>query len=582
MRPEDLGTYYESILNKEVRREGGVYYTPSLIVDYIVEHSVGELLKDKIPEDAAKIRIVDPACGGGVFLLGAYQYLLDWHAKHTGKLTQTKRYKILTDNIFGVDIDPLAAEITKYCLSMKCSENENIALNLDANIRVGNSLVDTEFNWQQEFSHVFKQGGFDIVIGNPPYVESRSASVSAELKMAYQNQVRLDFGDLSQYITKGSDLLIYFFPRSITLLSEKGIGMLIVQNGWLNTDYGAKASRFLIKTLQQIKIIESPFRHFDRASANINTVITQFRKQSEEKKINFDSMKKEGNKIVTQQGKSFDLNNCILPDMKWGMILATDNEIFSILTKVIEKGKTLNQTFYSIGQGINVSKNAFIPKQEKQKFEQKTNIIHAVFKEYQYTYSRFSYFLYHSFKPNQSDVSVLATINAEAFGNGKFTRQYPSIIMPRGVGAVHFAGLLHGKALSNSFVDVYMNTQDEEKKLNIWLFCNSSVFFLYRELSGRKNLGGGLLKSEAADIKQFPLYFPIADRETILSIAGEMEKPVNLPDRLEESVQKKIDNLVFAYFGIKSAAQKKIVNELLRLFRLRCEKAKIENNGLTK
>ena len=128
--------------------------------------------------------------------------------------------------------------------------------------------------------------------------------------------------------------------------------------------------------------------------------------------------------------------------------------------------------------------------------------------------------------------------------------------------------------LSNSFVDVYMNTQDEEKKLNIWLFCNSSLFFLYRELSGRKNLGGGLLKSEAADIKQFPLYFPIADKEAILSIASKMEIPVNLPDRLEMFVQKKIDELVFDYFEIKPESQAKIIEELLRLFRLRCEKAK--------
>ena len=415
---------------------------------------------------------------------------------------------------------------------------------------------------------------FDIVIGNPPYVESRSANVSADLKTLYQNQVQFDFGEFSRYITRGSDLLIYFFPRSITFLDEKGIGMLIVQNGWLNTDYGAKTSLFLVKTLQNIKIIDSPFRHFDRTSANINTVITQFKKQSDVKQINFDTMKKEGEKIITQKGKSFDLENRILSDMKWGMILATDDEVFSVLRKVIDKGKALDQSFYSIGQGINVNKNLFIPKQEKKKFEQKANIINAVFKEYQYTYTRFSYFLYHSFKPNPFDIAVLESINAEEFGNGSFTRKYPSIIMPRGIGALHFAGLLNSKTLSNSFVDVYINTQDEGKKLNIWLFCNSSLFFLYRELSGRKNLGGGLLKSEAADIKQFPLYFPIADKETILSITREMGEPISVSDRLETTVQKNIDELVFSYFGIDTASQSKVISELLRLFHLRSDKAK--------
>jgi type II restriction/modification system DNA methylase subunit YeeA len=103
MKPEDLGRYYESILEKEVRKEDGIYYTPPYIVNYIVANTVGKLLKDKTPADAEKIKIVDPSCGGGVFLLGVYQYLLDWYKKHTGKLTLAKRQRILLDNIFGVE-----------------------------------------------------------------------------------------------------------------------------------------------------------------------------------------------------------------------------------------------------------------------------------------------------------------------------------------------------------------------------------------------------------------------------------------------------------------------------------------------
>ena len=75
MRPEDLGAYYESILEKEVRKEGGIYYTPPLIVDYMVTNTMNERLKNKTPEEAAKIKIVDPACGGGIFLL-LYQFCL--------------------------------------------------------------------------------------------------------------------------------------------------------------------------------------------------------------------------------------------------------------------------------------------------------------------------------------------------------------------------------------------------------------------------------------------------------------------------------------------------------------------------
>ena len=149
MKPEDLGAYYESILDKEARREGGVYYTPPLIVDYMIENSLAPLLKGKAPEETGKIKIVDPACGAGVFLVGAYHYLLDWHEKHFGSLTLENRRKILTDNIFGVDIDPLAVEITKYCLSMQCTNGKDFTLDIDENIRCGDSLTDTAFCWKK-------------------------------------------------------------------------------------------------------------------------------------------------------------------------------------------------------------------------------------------------------------------------------------------------------------------------------------------------------------------------------------------------------------------------------------------------
>jgi hypothetical protein len=116
-------------------------------------------------------------------LLGAYQYLLDWHEKHFGKLTLAKRRKILTDNIFGVDIDPLAVEITKYCLSMKCTDTKTMLPNIDGNICCGNSVVGEDiyegknlalftdkdmqkinaFEWNKTFPQVFKNSGFDIV-----------------------------------------------------------------------------------------------------------------------------------------------------------------------------------------------------------------------------------------------------------------------------------------------------------------------------------------------------------------------------------------------------------------------------------
>jgi predicted RNA methylase len=242
MKPEDIGTYYESILDKEVRKEGGIYYTPPYIVDYIVENTVGKLLKGKTPKDAEKMSILDPACGAGIFLQGAYQYLLDWHEKRYGTLSLAKRQKILMDSIFGVDIDPLAVKITQYCLSMQCSEGKDFAIDLDKNIRCGNSLVGTDvhlqhdfslsekeqfkinaFDWHAEFRNVMKNGGFDLVIGNPPYGAALLDVERAYLKQKFD----IDTTDTAAlFLLQARNLLLptgkngFIIPKAFTYASN--------------------------------------------------------------------------------------------------------------------------------------------------------------------------------------------------------------------------------------------------------------------------------------------------------------------------------------------------------------------------
>ena len=258
MRPEDIGTYYESILEKEVRKEGGIYYTPPLIVDYMVANSLGELLKGKAPAKAAKIRIVDPACGGGIFLLGAYQHLLDWHEKHLGKLTLTQRRKILNDHIFGVDIDPLAVEITKYCLSMKCLGGKDFSLDFAENIRCGNSLIshskvsgDRAFDWHKTFPHVFKQGGFDIVIGNPPWGAKYSDKQKTYFKEHYKSAKTVKYVDGTYY--SSLDTFSLFIEQGFNMVKQNGRIMFIVP---LSVIAGKNSSlhRLLLKNCETIDV----------------------------------------------------------------------------------------------------------------------------------------------------------------------------------------------------------------------------------------------------------------------------------------------------------------------------------------
>jgi len=299
VRPEELGQYYESILDKEVRKEGGIYYTPLYIVDYIVAHTVGKLLEGKTPKEATKIKIVDPACGGGVFLLGAYQYLLDWHEKHLGKLTLANRQKILVDNIFGVDIDPLAVEITKYCLSMKCTKGKDCFLDLTENICIGNSLIGTDFyegkdmkqftdadmrkinafDWYKAFPQVFapnrnQQGvGFDIVMSNPPYTYLIPAIIQEYFQETYQFQ------------NYQKDLYLIFLEKYSKLLKHGGMFGVIVSNTWLLSLTYQKIRQYLTSQYTWRKILYLPNPVF---KAVVDTHILVFDYEKPAGKYQFD------------------------------------------------------------------------------------------------------------------------------------------------------------------------------------------------------------------------------------------------------------------------------------------------------
>ena len=205
-----LGQVYEQFLGKvirltpghrakveekpEVRKSGGVYYTPSSVVDYLVEHTVDPLLNEaRTPKKAASIRVLDPACGSGSFLIRVYQRLLDWHLdwyhkdgaeKHSkgrnpklyeGKgrewrLTTAERKRILTNSVYGVDVDPHAVEVTKLSLLLKVLEGESSerlknqlklfhdrALpDLGSNIKCGNSLVGNDYYEERQTAFLMK------------------------------------------------------------------------------------------------------------------------------------------------------------------------------------------------------------------------------------------------------------------------------------------------------------------------------------------------------------------------------------------------------------------------------------------
>ncbi|MGB2984861.1 MAG: N-6 DNA methylase [Phycisphaerae bacterium] len=434
MPSEILGQVYEQFLGKvitltaghrakieykpEVKKAGGVYYTPKYIVDYIVEHTVGKLLEGKKPADIGPmldqrkhrrasdqdrdrkgadhtLRILDPACGSGSFLLGAYQYLLDWHLKWyleddpenwakkknapiyqvgtsnqnrareeaadrqnrareeaaingplphgrgsesaaNWRLTVAERKRILLNNIYGVDIDPQAVEVTKLSLLLKVLEGESQQTldnqfrlfheralpDLAANIKCGNSLIGPDFydgkqldlldeeeryrinvfDWHAEFPEVFAPagtpipnrarkeaanarqeaantrrpsgtplphgrgsehtGGFDAVIGNPPYGfrEIHSSLVKPYFKQHYA----ASHGSFEHYFL--------FYDRSLSLLNRGGLHGFIVPVTWLTIPSAHSLRKLILDNFRIREIVWLPELVF--RNAQVNTLIS--------------------------------------------------------------------------------------------------------------------------------------------------------------------------------------------------------------------------------------------------------------------------------------------------------------------
>jgi hypothetical protein len=341
---EILGHVYEQFLGKvirlteghravvedkpEVRKAGGVYYTPTYIVDYIVRQTVGPLVEGRTPKQVEKLCILDPACGSGSFLLGAFQFLLDWHLRHyvdndpqrwarqknppiyetapnafgvgrgsgNWQLTVSERKRILTNNLYGVDIDAEAVEVTKLSLLLKVLEGEarerrgkqtefhRVLPALGKNIKCGNSLIGSDFyrqlalpdlddearyrinafDWEPEFADIMKAGGFDAVIGNPPYGAYLHDEDKAYLRAHYPHQ------------TYQLDSYLLFLERSVRdVLRHDGYYGVIIPNPWLTNLLQTAMRRFVVNHTKMLEIVHFRFPVFPQVVVDTQIVLLQ-------------------------------------------------------------------------------------------------------------------------------------------------------------------------------------------------------------------------------------------------------------------------------------------------------------------
>lgn len=299
IEPEILGRIYEKFLGSkirltvghqakveekiEVRHAGGVYYTPQYIVEDIVRDTIGEKIKGLNPEQIAELKVCDPSCGSGSFLLGAYDYIMNYHkqwyeqstitkykkdfyysSENEIKLTMKKRTEILQKNIFGVDLDREATEVAIMSLYLKLLDDGfdkgqielfmkgHILPDMTNNIRCGNSIISSNylttrldlqieelrvvkpFDWFGEKGFLNKLGieGFDCVIGNPPYIDSEEMTKTQIETRRYcvENNFKTARGNWDMYCV--------FSERGISLLKNGGFFGYIIPNKFISAPYG--------------------------------------------------------------------------------------------------------------------------------------------------------------------------------------------------------------------------------------------------------------------------------------------------------------------------------------------------------
>ncbi|MBM3242060.1 restriction endonuclease subunit M [Candidatus Poribacteria bacterium] len=461
-----LGQVYEQFLGKvirltpahravvedkpEVKKAGGVYYTPTYIVDYIVEQTVGKLVADKKtgPRDAvSKLKILDPACGSGSFLLGAYQFLLDWHrdqyikddpqkwatgrnprlyqaANGEWRLTTDERKRILLNNIYGVDIDPQAVEVTKLSLLLKVLEGEDeetlakqlsflkerVLPDLGNNIKCGNSLIGPDFysrqqmtlsrafscaldssqqnsksaltstrhtkcsskhqlaealtstthtkldeeemyrinvfDWETEFSEIMAAGGFDAVIGNPPYLRIQG------LQEYYGDQIDY-FIEKYQSAVKRFDLYLLFVEMGFKMLAQGGYLGFICPHKFLNSDFGSGLRKFLIDNLALHSFVSFGNNLvFNKASTYTGILLLQKDKNSlftyyEFSNIPIVELPTRLAGLTAEDFTHYALAN--LTPKPW---ILTSSSIQKVLNKIQQQPFTLGEVFESIFQGV--------------------------------------------------------------------------------------------------------------------------------------------------------------------------------------------------------------------------------------
>ena len=403
-----LGTVYEQFLCYRVDLEGalyikeeylkgsGVVYTPEFIVDRVIAETVRPRVQGRSPQTILNLRIVDPACGSGTFLLRAYeeicngaiQYFIDNPEKQAatqcyidsdGELNLTTHFKrrLLLSCIYGVDLDEQAVEVTQFSLYLKVLEGENRSTlrhqrelfpretwlpDLSSNIKCGNALVGSDafsseytkeqlshlnpFTWDDEFPRVFANGGFHCVIGNPPYVRIQNMM---EYFPEQANYIRDAYQTAD---TRSVDLYVPFIEKGLTLLRSDGELGYIVSNKWLSSEYGTQIRAHLARERGVSKIVHFGACQVFRDKATYTCLL--FAGRSPQKTLFFERVPDLYRWARFGKSSPGSLHYDRLGAGPWHLVADTERPLFDAISKKGEKLGRIADVFV----GVQTSKDA--------------------------------------------------------------------------------------------------------------------------------------------------------------------------------------------------------------------------------
>lgn len=510
LKEDTLGKLFEKLIDEAERKNLGQFYTPTELVDYIIE------FLDIKPDS----KILDPTCGCGVFLTTVY--------KHLRKIN-----KHALRNIYGVDLNKTAVELARTNLWLKDKMQEKSLEVLEQNIKIGNSIIDdkilcdTAFNWYEEFDHVLQSGGFDFIIGNPPYV-------------TLKNGIDFVTNDpfFSQIINGPVNAASLIIMRSLQLLKNGGIMAFVLPKTLLRVGSYSKLREFILNSCQILRIVDLGTyfpnvrgeqillfvkKSVDTKTFDKNPVLIKIF-SANEKPI---SPQKE---FYVKQGLFRKYNN---------FLIFEDKKLYSLIDKIGKTGQSLNE-LAEIFRGLTLSPSSDLIRRQSagdlKPIIKGNDVIKFGFKT--------KYFI------NPSTVS----------GNSKLSKLKQKKIILQNIFSAE-SGIIsafdtQGHITFDTVTNVVIKTNEISYKYLLGLLNSKLMnFYLIFALFNKSKL---TMHTDAIYLGKLPIIVSgIAEQKKIEGLV------VSLETLKDKTILRELDRLVFKMYGIDDCEQK-IIDESLR------------------